>query len=255
MFFILSKLFYFLLNPFTWIVASFLVFILIKNAKWKKWAKITCITSLFFFSNTTLFLEFERQWEIHGTPIEQVQQYDVGIVLGGMFEYNTDLDELSVRRGADRIWQALNLYKAGKIKKILISGGSGYVTGRGLKEGIQLKKVLVNWGIPEQDIIQESKSKNTYENAVETKKILSTSYPHLEKFLLITSGQHMRRARAIFKKQEMNVDTFSTDLYTGPKREWNLEQMLIPSPLTIADWTSLIKEWVGFVVYDIVGYI
>lgn len=255
MFFIISKALFFLINPFIWILTSFFLFLLSKNPTWKKRAKITLIFCLLFFSNTFIFLEFERLWEVHGTPISKVKTYDVGIVLGGMFEYNMDLKELSARRGTDRIWQALNLYKKGKIKKILISGGSGYVTDRGLDESKQLKKVLVNWEIPEKDIIIESKSKNTYENAVESKKVLIRSYPHIKKCLLITSGQHMRRARAIFKKQGLKCDTFSTDLYTGPKRHYYWDQFIVPEAETLYNWNGLIKEWIGYLVYDIKGYL
>lgn len=255
MFFIISKLLFFFINPFTWIVASLLLFFIIKNPKWKKRMKITSLVCLLFFSNTFIFLEFERMWEIPGTPIKNVKKYEVGIVLGGMFEYNNDLKRLSVRRGADRIWQAVSLYKAGKIQKIFVSGGSGYVTGRGLYEGEQLKKVLVKWGIPEQDILEESISKNTYENAIETKKVLTRSYPHFKRFLLITSAQHMRRARAIFKKQDLPCDTFTTDHFTGSKREVSADQLLVPSALTIADWNGLIKEWVGYIIYDVAGYL
>lgn len=255
MFFILSKAFYFFINPFTWILITFFIYIFSKNLKWKKRAKIVCVTCTLFFSNTFLFLEFERKWEIHGTPIEKVARYEVGIVLGGMFEYNNDLKTLSVRRGADRIWQALNLYKSGKIAKILISGSSGYISERGLVEAKQLKKVLINWGIPEQDIITESKSRNTYENAVETKKVLTRSYPHIQKCLLITSGQHMRRARAIFKKQEIDFDTFSTDLYTSPQRHYYWDQFIVPDVETLFKWNGLIKEWMGYVTYAVMGYL
>lgn len=202
-----------------------------------------------------IFLEFERLWEIHGTPIEKVKKYEVGIVLGGMFEYNSDLKVLSCRRGTDRIWQAITLYKTGKIKKIFISGGSGFVIDRGLKEATQTREVLLKWKIPKQDIIIESNSKNTYENAVETKKVLNRSYPHIKKCLLITSAQHMRRAKAIFKKQNLNCDTFSTDLYTGPTRNYFWDQYFVPNVQTISDWNSLIKEWIGFVVYDVMGYL
>ena len=73
------------------------------------------------FSNTVIFLELMRNWEVQGTKFKDVKKYDVGIVLGGMFEYNNDLEVLSVRTHADRIWQAITLYKTGKIKKILIS--------------------------------------------------------------------------------------------------------------------------------------
>jgi uncharacterized SAM-binding protein YcdF (DUF218 family) len=256
MFFILSKALYYFITPFSWLMISLILFFFLKNSKWKKISKITFITILLFFSNSMIFMEFERMWEIHGTPIKKMtKKYDVGIVLGGMFEYNSDLQELSCRRGVDRIWQAINLYKAGIIKKIFISGGSGYVTDRGLSEASQAKEVLIKWGIPEKDLIIESISKNTYENAVETKKVLTRSYPHIKKCLLITSGQHMRRSRAIFKKQGFTFDTFSTDLYTGPKRAYYWDQYLVPDAQNISDWSGLIKEWIGYVTYALVGYL
>jgi uncharacterized SAM-binding protein YcdF (DUF218 family) len=257
MFFILSKLFIFFIQPFSWVLISLAFYLFLKKAKWKKVAKITLISCLIFFSNTFIFLEFERMWEIHGTPIEKVKKkYEIGIVLSGMFEYNNDLKNLSTRRGSDRIWQALNLYHKKKIKKLLITGGSGYVSDRGLIEAVQLKEVLVHWGIPEKDIICETKSKNTYENAVETRKLLDRSYPHIKSCLLITSGQHMRRSRAIFEKQGFGkIDCFSTDLYTGPKRHYYWDQYFVPSSETLDDWNGLIKEWVGYMTYAVMGYL
>lgn len=256
MFFILSKALVFFINPFSWILISLASYLFLKNQKWKKRAKITLISCALFFSNPFIFFEFERLWEVHGTPVNKVHhRYDAGIVLSGMFEYNSDLNVLSVRRGADRIWQAITLYKKGKLDKILITGGSGYVTDRGLTEARQLKQVLMHWGIPGQDIITETRSRNTYENAVESKKILTRSYPHIKKCLLITSGQHMRRARGVFEKQGFDCDTYSTDLYTGPKRHYYWDQFIVPDAETLFNWNGLIKEWVGYLTYAIMGYL
>ena len=63
----------------------------------------------FFFSNGFIVNRFVSLWEIEGSNIEDLQQYENGIVLSGMFEYNNDLNRLSARRGADRIWQAIQL--------------------------------------------------------------------------------------------------------------------------------------------------
>jgi len=255
MFFILSKIVIIFLYPSTWCILSLAGFFFFKNLKWKKTMKITAISIFLVFSNTVIFSELMTKWEIHGVKIKDVKQYDLGIVLGGMFEYNNDLDVLSVRTHADRIWQAITLYKKGKIKKILISGDSGYVSDRGLKEAIQLKEVLVDWGIPETDLLIETKSKNTHENAHETKMILNRSYPHLEKCLLITSGFHMRRSIACFKKENLNCDTFSTDLMTGPKSNYYWDQYVVPNLEALFGWNRLIKECVGYITYSVMGYI
>jgi uncharacterized SAM-binding protein YcdF (DUF218 family) len=255
MFFILSKLLLVFLSPFLWLVVCMGTFIYWPNSKYKKRAKIAGIIIFFFFSNGFIFNEFCRHWEVHGTPIEKVGNYEIGIVLGGMAEYNNDIGVLSIRRGGDRIWQAISLYKKGKIKKILLSGDNGYLIDKGLHESEQFREVLIQWGIPAEDILIESNSKNTHENALETQKLLSDSFPKVNSCLLITSGSHMRRAMACFKHENVNIVPYSTDLYTGPKRSFYWDQLLVPSVDTFTEWNFLIKEWVGYITYDLVGYI
>jgi uncharacterized SAM-binding protein YcdF (DUF218 family) len=255
MFFLLSKALLFLISPFVWMITAVLIYFFPPKNSWKKPAIRIGLVVFLLFTNTAIYLEFMRKWEVHGTPISKVGQHDVGIVLGGMTEYNSDLKTLSIRRGGDRIWQAISLYKAHKIKKILISGDNGYVSDRGLHEAQQLKEVLINWGIPSNDIIAETKSKNTYENAQETAKILRRSYPHLNTKLLITSGRHMKRALACFEKADVLCTPFSTDLFSGPTRNYHWDQYIIPDSSTLLDWNELLREWVGYFTYWITGKI
>jgi uncharacterized SAM-binding protein YcdF (DUF218 family) len=255
MFFILSKATLFLLSPFTWFVVSSLIFLFWKKQLVNTIAKWTSLAILIIFTNPFLFLETARIWEIHGTTIELTKKYDVGIVLTGMAEYDTELKRISIRRGADRIWQAISLYQLKKIKKILISGDSGYITDRGLHEAKQFKSILIQWGIPEKDIITEETSRNTHENAVETQNILNRSYPHLSRFLLITSGMHMRRSIACFENEGVKVTPFSTDLYTSDERSYFWDQYIIPNVEYFEKWNHLTKEVFGYITYDLVGYI
>ena len=255
MFFILSKALLFLISPFFWLIVCLGFALFHTNVKYKKRAKIASVVLFLFFSNTFIFNEVCRKWEIHGTPIEEVGNYEVGIVLSGMAEYNNDLKTLSIKQSGDRIWQAISLYKQNKIKKILITGKSGYITDRGLDEANQFKDVLISWGIPSNDIIVESQSKNTHENALETKKVLTISYPHVDTCLLITSATHMRRSLGCFAKQEIACVPFSTNLHTGPKRFFFWDQLLIPNVDNFSQWNKLIKEWVGYATYKVAGYI
>ncbi|MEY4603912.1 MAG: hypothetical protein RIT43_1204 [Bacteroidota bacterium] len=255
MFFILSKALLFLLSPFNWFIVLVALSIFWKSEMWRKRLKWTTVGFFFVFTNTVVLSECFRLWEIGGTKIEKVQKYDVGIVLTGMAEWNNDLKVLSVRRGADRIWQALSLYHEGKIDKILITGDNGYVFDKGLHEAKQMRRVLINWGIPRKDIITECRSRNTHENALETKKLLEKTYPHLNKFLLITSAKHMRRAQGCFRKEGLKCDVFTTDHYTGPKRNYYWNQYIFPNYECFEGWDNLIKETVGYVIYDLVGYI
>jgi uncharacterized SAM-binding protein YcdF (DUF218 family) len=255
MFFILSKILLFTLSPYTWLLVAMYFALFSKKALRAKRAKYTVVFIALFFSNTFIFKEFCRQWEVFGTPISKVKHYDVAIVLTGMAEYNNDLKTLSARRGIDRIWQTISLYKAGKIDRILISGDHGYLIDKGLHEATQLKETLVKWGIPEHIIITETTSKNTYENAVESQKIINRLFPNSNSILLVTSGKHMRRAKACFDKLNVNCDTYSTDLFTGPNRTFAFDELIIPDVSTMNDWHGLLKEIIGYVAYDMTGKI
>lgn len=255
MFFILSKVLSYLINPFNWILFFLLFAWITKNSYRKKLFFKTGIILLLFFTNNVIFLEFARLWEPEGKKIEKVGHYDVAVVLGGMAEYNNDLDRISLRRGGDRIWQAIHLYHIDKVDKILMSGDSGYLVDKGLNEAEQFKQILMEECIPEEDILVESVSKNTYQNALESKKILDKT-PQQEKVLLVTSALHMRRSKACFKKVGFkNFDTFTTDHYTGPTRGYYFDQYIIPNESVLTDWNKLIHEWVGYMTYWLVGYI
>lgn len=255
MFFFLSKALLFLLTPFFWLTLAIALYFFWRNDKWKKRLKWIAIGIFIFFSNSIIFSEFCRQWEIPGTKIEDIKKHDIAIVLGGMFEYNSDLDEISIRRQGDRLIQAISLYKTGKVKKLLISGESGYISNRGLKEAKQVKDLLIKWGVPKKDILTEENSVNTHENAQNTVQLLKQSYPEYKSFILVTSGIHMRRSLACFEKEGLRCTPFSTDLYSNKTRNYYWDQYIIPSIDNFTQWNKLLKETVGYVTYDIVGYI
>jgi uncharacterized SAM-binding protein YcdF (DUF218 family) len=255
MFFYLSKILSYLIDPFNWLIICVLILIFSKRQKLRNWSKIVGVFIFIFFTNTVIFLEFTRLWEPKGIKIESVGHYDVGVVLGGMAEYNNNLDRLSIRRGGDRIWQAIHLYHLGKIDKILISGDSGFMVDKGLKEAFRFKKVLIEEGVPESDVLIETVSKNTYQNAVESKKVLD-AIPGEESVLLITSALHMKRSKSCFEKAGFkNFDTFTTDHFTGERRGYYFDQYLIPNVSVMTNWNSLIHEWVGYLSYWLTGKI
>ncbi|MBU2019309.1 MAG: YdcF family protein, partial [Bacteroidetes bacterium] len=227
-----------------------------KKSKRKRILRITAFSILLFFTNTVISSEFVRLWEVDGVePKKMEKTYDCGILLGGMASYNTNLDRLVLGGHGDRIWQTLDLYHRKIITKILIAGDDGDLIDKGLNESEQMKKVLVSWGIPGKDIIVEGKSKNTHENALFAKEILDKSFPHLKKNLLITSAIHMKRSLGCFEKVGLTLSPYSTNHYTGKKRGYTFDQIFIPNSSNLDLWDLLIKEWVGFVIYDIVGYI
>lgn len=229
--------------------------VLFKKRKWSKKAIGASLILFFLFTNTVILSEFNRLWEVPGKKISKIGNFDCAIVLTGMASYNNDLDRLELGRNGDRIWQALDLYKRKKVKKILITGDSGSLKDKGLHEARQLAEVIRRSGIPNEDIIVERNSQNTYENARETAKLLKKKYPELKKLLLVTNSTHMRRSMACFNKQGLKCTSFSVGMLTGPTRGYFFEQYFLPNVGALQKWEALTKEWAGYVMYKMMGYL
>lgn len=251
MFFYLSKIFQFLFSPTIWIIVLFGISICIKEKPTSKNLRIIAFVMLLFFSNPFIFHEVMRAWEPEAKQKTEIKtHYSYGIVLSGMMSYDEKYHRINFKSSSDRLLQAMELYHEGVIDKIYISGGSGEVFNQKDKESAILKDYLMKLGIPDSDIVIETESKNTFENAVEARKMLK---PETKKdtYLLITSAFHMRRAEACFKKQGFELDSYVTDRYSG-KRMFTPD-LLVPKPEILNNWTLLVHEVGGYIIYDISG--
>ena len=185
-------------------------------------------------------------------PTQFDGKVSVGIVLTGMMHSSNDTPEqMQLHEGADRITEAIRLYKRGKIGKIIISGGSGKLANQEFTESKELGVWLDHLGIPERDIVLETKSRNTRENAEFTSELevirKLTSPP-----LLITSAFHMRRSVGCFKKAGVEVIPFPVDFRSSEKTDYTY---FVPSASAIMGWEVLFREMFGLMVYKVVGYI
>jgi len=233
----------------------FLLAVSLKNKIWKRRFLILGICYLFFFSNRFITNEVFLWFEVPPVPMEEVSDtYEVGIILGGVTNLEKfPKDRVYFHKGADRITHAIQLYKMGKIKKILVSGGSSNLINTEFKEANNLFEFLILMGVNEKDIIIEDESRNTHENAIFTSQILLSKYP-AQNHLVITSGFHLRRALLCFDKTDLKVDGFATDFYSH-KRSFALDIILIPDPKSFSDWQIIIKEIFGMISYWMFGYI
>jgi uncharacterized SAM-binding protein YcdF (DUF218 family) len=255
MFFILSKILYFIFTPLNWIIAFLLIGLFAKKVGRKKKFITTGILLLLFFSNPFILNFSMRAWEIPSRRIDSIKEpYSAGVMLGGaMRYYNSTMNRVVYGTAVDRFIQCIYLYREGKIKKIFVSGGSGLLLEQRYKEAELLKKVLLEMNIPEQDIVIENKSKNTRENALFSAEILKKDFAN-EKILVITSGYHMRRSLACFKKVGINAEPFSVDEHSG-KGQFTIDKIIIPDADILEGWDILFHEWIGYVSYWMAGYI
>lgn len=251
MFFILSKTLYFLIMPVTLILLAFLLSWFLK--KYRSKFLLLGLGLLLLFTNYFISNALLRWWEVPPTLISELPQYQVGIVLGGITSDKEPRDRVHVSGAADRILHAVQLYREGKIEKIMLSGGSGKILKDSLAEALLLKKLLLLSDIPERDILMESSSRNTHENALYSAEVLNKIYPE-EAHLLITSAFHMRRAEACFEKVGLTVVPYSVDI-RGNEFEFTPDEFIIPTSAAIGSWEMMIREWVGILAYKVSGYI
>lgn len=64
----------------------------------------------------------------------------------------------------------------------------------------------------------------------------------------------MKRAKACFDKEGLEVNTFSTDHYSEENADFTLDN-IIPSIDAFQLWDTFNKEWVGYVAYWVMGYL
>jgi len=255
MFFLLSKILAYLIMPFVVSCSLLIASVLIRAPRLKKRLRIAGIAMLLFFSNEFIANEVSLRWEVPITPFASItKRYEWGILLTGVTRHEDGLDDrVFFGRGADRVTHTVQLYKLGKIKKILVSGGSGRLVGRDRKEADEVADALKLMGVPDSVVVKESASRNTHESAEAVKKILyNRTTPGA--CLLVTSAYHMRRASACFRKSGWPTDCFSTDFHSQ-SRKFSPDVLLIPSLEALGTWQIIIKEWVGLISYWVVGYV
>jgi uncharacterized SAM-binding protein YcdF (DUF218 family) len=253
MFFFFSKVLGFLTMPFTWAMSLLLWSWITKKPVRKKRLFIAGMLVLLVFSNRFLHNQVMMAWEVEAVEEPAPGTYDAIIVLGGFSTYNEKFDRINFANSSDRFMQGLQLVKKGVAPLMIVSGGSGSITYADHLEGDRVKTYLQKIGFPDSLYMVESQSKNTYENAVETAKILKEKYPD-GKFLLVTSGYHMRRSLGCFAKQGLNCDPYSVDMHGGEGRG-SIDYFLVPDIQVLNEWNLLFHEWLGCLTYSINGYL
>jgi uncharacterized SAM-binding protein YcdF (DUF218 family) len=172
-------------------------------------------------------------------PLDQVPAADAIVILGGgMMSPIGAMVYPELFNGADRVWHAARLYKAGKAPVVIMSG-----TG----EGPGAKRFLRDLGVPPDHFIWEEKSGNTVENIKNTKALCEEK--KFKRVLLVTSAFHMRRTLRTCELAGFEVIPAATDhealarLEGGKARKDFLSKL--PSPDAYMMNHVYVKEHVG----------
>jgi len=182
--------------------------------------------------------------------VDLYEPADAIVVLGGtQAPLRAPRLEAEETHGA-RLQMAVRLYRAAKAKKIVVSGGPYLVEGERYRtEAEDMRDVLVGLGVPLSAIQMETNSRNTFENAAFTAKLLKERGE--SKVLLVTSALHMPRAMALFRKQGVEATPAPCSFLSGARH--GPLSGLKPEAAHVLQSEAAIKEYIGRFAYWILG--
>jgi uncharacterized SAM-binding protein YcdF (DUF218 family) len=184
-------------------------------------------------------------------PLPQLPAHIDGIViLGSAVDPSVSQARgvIALNSYAERLTVALELAREHPEARVLFSGGIGALSQAEPPEAPLAGRFLVEMGLDPARLLLESRSRNTFENAVYS-KALATPTPE-QHWLLITSAWHMPRAVGVFRKQGWDIIPYPVSFKTEGK--------YIAGPsFDLADGLERLnrgtKEWVGLAAYYFMG--
>jgi uncharacterized SAM-binding protein YcdF (DUF218 family) len=256
MFFYLSKIFWFFIQPL-----NLAIFLLLAGL----FAALLGRRKLFAAGSVLSLLVLALSaWTSLGAimlnPLEErfprpplPQKVDGIIVLGGGFEGAINLVRrgYELNAGGDRMVETAVLARRFPEAKVAVSGGNGELFLDGEGDATTAPRLLSALGVSADRLTLEDKSRNTYENAVFTKAMIMPKQG--ETWLLVTSAFHMPRAKALFDKAGFPTVPWPVDYRTSGKEGIGLFRDNASDSLQKT--TMAVREWIGLFAYWLSGRI
>jgi SanA protein len=114
----------------------------------------------------------------------------------------------------DRIATAVQLYKLGKVEKLLLSGDNRFLN---YNEPAVMKETALDMGVPEQDIVLDYAGRRTYDTCYRAREIFG-----VEHAVLVTQNFHLDRAMYLCSSLGVNSVGVTADHqeYPNQSRFW-----------------------------------
>jgi len=181
------------------------------------------------------------------------------IVLGGAVDtyLSTARHQSALNDSAERMTIVPALARQYPQAKIIFTGGvsvGGSVLWNDMTEAAVAKQLFESFGLPDDRMLFETKSRDTYENAQFTRDLVKPQPG--QHFLLVTSAFHMPRSMGLFRKAGFDVLPYPVNYRTGgPQDAWipfyAVSDGLRQSNLASREWIGLLGYWLGGRIDDI----
>ena len=197
------------------------------------------------------------RWSVADT-VDRHSRYDAAVVLGGIVDYNWYVLHASeneagifkhvsgyqqLGQSSARILMGAAAVKSGLADTLLLSN----VSIKGVNETRILLDFLERQGIDAKKIAVHGKVRHTLAEAKSVKTYCENN--GIKRILLITSANHMRRAAALFRKQDLNPDLLSVSRDNTPIT-W---ESFVPSEDGLEATYVMLNEIAGYTAYLLKG--
>ena len=255
-FFFFSKILWAYFNPVNILLYLLLIVIFLSFFTKKKLFKFLNVITLFLFITIIIlptgkyfFWKLEKSYSI---PKNLPNKVDGILILGGgMNEHLThQYQQINLNNNVDRLTESILLIKKFPDAKVVFSGGIATFKKPKLTGAEVAKMFYERMGVDVDKIIFEDKSRNTYENFIFSKKYIVNNSN--EKWLLITSASHMKRAMSIAKKLKLDFLPYPVDFYL--EKDFLLDEWYRANYSENIEYFKLASyEYLGLIVYFLSG--
>ncbi len=255
MFFIASKVFWALANPLSLTALLLLAGFLLALAGYGRLtAAATGLALLILVLSgwTTLGAVLLHPLEDRfARPPDLPDRVDGIVVLGGGFEggVNRVRGGYELNSSADRFVETAILARRYPQAKVVVSGGTGALFLKGEADAETAPRLLEALGIDGDRLVLESQSRDTYENAVYSKRLAEPQDG--ETWLLVTSAFHMPRSVGLFREAGFPVVPWPADYRTAGDEGFSLARDNAFDSLQ--NTAVAMREWIGLIAYRLTG--
>lgn len=169
-----------------------------------------------------------------------------------------DRIQVQLTKTAERIIYASQLYKKGLAPYIIVSAGPRIGDDNSTVEAVDIKKILIELGVPRRAIILEPDGRTVYESAIETREILDAKGLDTT-VILVTSAVNIRRASLTFTDIGMRVIPAPTDFNTvNPYEDSSYRFVLadfLPNAQALLLTTEVWEEYLALFYYFLRGWL
>lgn len=156
-------------------------------------AAVKKILHILFFTAALIFIwaGFHMFYTAADGLHDDKRSADAAVVPGNQVYADGTLSKRLQKRVEHSAW----LYREGRVKYIIVSGGRGK---EGYDEGTAMKEYLAGQGIPENVIIADNKGVNTLATVKNTVKIMNDN--NFKSIIAVSQYFHLPRIKMLFKK-------------------------------------------------------